>query len=151
MTLLRYFQDTIGMRTYLETIVADDEALRREKVDAALADGRAVFITRPLPGLADAHALDAVTGLIDVDGYWQALIRVGQPSSDLPDLPRSTGMEPVSGLQLLGYGVRQHGGHWQDWARLRLWWRAPAGLAEQFKVSARLLNGNGQVVAATDA
>jgi hypothetical protein len=151
MTLLRYFQDTAGLRPDLETIAADDETLRREKIDEALADGRAVFITRPLPGVGDAYALDAVTGLIDVDGHWQALIRVGQPSADLPDLPRPTGLEPVPGLQLLGYGVRQHGDHWQEWARLRLWWRAPEGLAEPFKVSARLVNSDSQLVAATDA
>ncbi len=151
MTLLRYFQDTAGLRADLETIAADDEALRRERIDEALAQGRAVFITRPLPGLAEAYALDAVTGLIDVGGHWQALIHVSLPSTDLPDLPRAVNQELVPGLDLLGYGVRQHGGHWQDWARLRLWWRAPEGLAEPFKVSARLVNSDGQVVAAADA
>jgi hypothetical protein len=151
MTLLRYFQDTAGMRPDLETIAADDEALRREKVDAALGGGRAVFITRPLPGLAEEHALDAVTGIIDVGGHLETLIRVGQPSSQASELPRPTDHEPVPGLQLLGYGVRQHGGHWQEWARLRLWWQAPAGLAEPFKVSVRLVDVDGQVVAATDA
>jgi hypothetical protein len=151
MTLLRYFQDTADLRPDLETIAADDEMLRRERIDEALAEGRSVFITRPLPGLADAYALDAVTGLIDVGGHWQALIRVGQPSTDLPDLPRAVNQEPIPGLELLGYGVRQHGGHWQDWARLRLWWRSPEGLSEPFKVSARLVNSDGLAVAATDA
>lgn len=151
MTLLRYFQDTAGIRADLETIAADDETLRREKVDAALAAGRAVFVTRPLPGLAEAYALDAVIGLIDVGGHLQTLIRVDEPSGEVPELPRPVDQEPVPGLQLLGYGVREHGGHGQDWARLRLWWRAPEGLEEPFKVSARLVNVDGQVVAATDA
>jgi len=151
MTLLRYFQDTEGLRPDLQTVAADDEALRRQEVEAALAGDGAVFITRPLPGLPESYALDAVTGLIDVGGHWQTLIRVGQPSAEAPQIPRPTGEEPLPGLQLLGYGVRQHGGHWQEWARLRLWWRAPGGLAEQFKVSARLLNSNGLVVAAADA
>jgi len=151
MTLLRYFQDTDGIRPDLETIAADGEALRREKVDEAMAKGRAVFITRPLSGLADAYALDAVTGLIDVGGHLEALIRVGQPSDEVPELPRPTNQELIPGLHLLGYGVRQHGGHWQEWARLRLWWQAPQGLAEPFKVSARLVNVDGQVVAVTDA
>ncbi len=150
MTLLRYFQDTAGLRPDLQTIAADDEALRRERVDAALADGRAVFITRPLSGLADAYALDAVTGLIDVGGHLETLIRVGPPSSEVPELPRPTNQELIPGLHLLGYGVRQHGGHWQEWARLRLWWQAPQGLAEPFKVSARLVNVDGQLVAVTD-
>ena len=151
MTLLRYFQETASLRPDLATIAADDEILRRRSVEAALAEGRAVFITRPLPGLAEAHALDAVTGLIDVGGHWQTLIRVGQPSGDVPELPRPVNQEPVPGLELLGYGMRQHGGHWQEWARLQLWWRAPQGLAEPFKVSARLINSDGQMVAVTDA
>ena len=151
MTLLRTFQGTAGIRPDLETIAADDEALRRESIEAALADGRTVFITRPLPGLAEAYALDAVTGLIDVGGHLETLIQVGQPSIEVPDLPRPVNQEPVPGLKLLGYGVRQHGAHWQEWARLRLWWRAPEGLEEPFKVSARLINVDGQEVAATDS
>jgi len=150
MTLLRYFQDTEGLRPDLHTVVADDQTLRQQEVESALARGGAVLITRPLPGLAGSHTLDAATGPIDVGGYWQTLIRVGQPSDEVPEIPRPTDRELLPGLQLLGYGVRQHGGHWQEWARLRLWWRAPAGLAEPFKVSARLLNGDGLVVAATD-
>jgi hypothetical protein len=151
MTLLRYFQDTAGLRPDLETIAADDEPLRRERIEAALAGGHTVFVTRPLPGLAEAYALDAVTGLIDVGGHLETLIQVGQPSDKVPDLPRPVNQEPVPGLELLGYGVRQHGARWQEWARLRLWWRAPQALDEPFKVSARLVNVEGQEAAATDA
>jgi hypothetical protein len=151
MTLLRYSQDTAGMRPDVETVVADGEPLRRERVEAALADGRTAFITRPLPGLAETHALDAITGLIDVGGHLETLIRVGPPSDEVPEVPRPIDQQPVPGLQLLGYGVHQHGAHWQEWARLRLWWRAPQGLEEPFKVSARLVNVDGQEVAATDA
>ena len=68
MTLMRYFQETANLRADVETIRADDEAARRAAVDAALAEGRTVFITGPLPGLGDDYTLDAVTGLIDVDG-----------------------------------------------------------------------------------
>ncbi len=151
MTLLRYFQDTTGRRADVETIRADVEAARQEAVDAALAGGRAVFITRPLPGLTDAYALDAVIGLIDLPGDLETLIRVGEPSDEVPDLPRSTDLEPVPGLRLLGYGVREHQGHWQAWARLRLWWRAPQGLEEPLKISARLVDSEGTLVAAADA
>ncbi|MEJ2733791.1 MAG: DUF2723 domain-containing protein [Anaerolineae bacterium] len=151
MTLLRTFQDTAGLRTDLETIAADDEAARRAAVEATLAEGGAVYITRPLPGLWDDHALGAVIGLIDVAGDWQTLIRVGDPIYDTPELPNRVSAQPVPGLQLLGYGVLQHGGHWQTWARLRLWWQAPGGLAEPFKVSARLVDAGGRTVAATDA
>ncbi len=150
-TLFRTFQDTAGQRTDLETIAADDEADRRAAVEAALAEGGAVYITRPLPGIADEHALGAVIGLIDVAGDWQTLIRVSEPVYDEVELPNRAGVEPVPGLQLLGYGVHEHGVHWQTWARLRLWWRTPEGLAEPFKVSARLVDVGGRTVAAIDA
>jgi hypothetical protein len=151
MTLLRYFQDTVGLRPDVETVAADDEAARRAAVEAALEEGRAVYVTRPLPGLLDSHALGAVTGLIDVNGDTEALLRVGEPGYEVSGFPYPAGQEPVPGLQLLGYGVHEHRGHWQSWARLRLWWRAPDGLAEPFKVSARLTDADGHVVAVTDA
>lgn len=150
MTLLRTFQDTTGLRRDLVTIAADDEATRRAAVEAALAEGGAVYVTRPLPGLADEHALGGVIGLIDVADDWQTLIRVADPVYDAPELPNRISAQPLPGLKLLGYGVHEHGGHWQAWTRLRLWWQAPEGLSEQFKVSARLVDANGQTVAATD-
>ncbi len=151
MTLLRYFQDTTGRRTDLETIAADDEVARRDAVEGALDRGQAVYITRPLPGLSDELALGATVGLIDVAEDLETLIHVGSPTYEIPDLPHRTLQTPVPGLQLLGYGLHEHQAHWQAWARLRLWWRAPEGLHEQLKVSARLVDANGQVVAATDA
>ena len=151
MTLFRTFQDTAGLRTDLTTIAADDEAARRAAVEAALAEGGAVYVTRPLPGLSDDSALNAVIGLIDVAGDWQTLIRVSDPNYDTPELPNRISAQPLPGLQLLGYGVHEHGEHWQAWARLRLWWQAPEGLTEPFKVSARLMDARGRTVAATDA
>jgi hypothetical protein len=151
MTLLRYFQETVGRRADVETVAADLETDRREAVEAALAQGRAVFVTRPLPGLAGDHSLSAVTGLIDVAGHWETLIRVGEPSYEEPSLPRPSGEEVLPGVRLLGYGMREHQAHWQAWARLRLWWQAPEGVAEPLKVSARLVDAQGSVVAFIDA
>jgi hypothetical protein len=76
---------------------------------------------------------------------------VGAPEDEAPAIPRPVSAEPVPGMELLGYGVYQHTGHWQAWARLRLWWRAPAGLDVPLKISARLLEPGGQVVAVADA
>jgi hypothetical protein len=151
MTLLEYFQDTTHLSTNVETVRADEETARRAAVESALAEGRAVFLTGPLPGLSDAYTLDAVTGLIDVDGHLETLIRVSDWGDESPTLPRPTDLEPVPGLELLGYGLREHHGHRQGWARLRLWWRAPRGLAVPLKISARLVDSNDQVVAAIDA
>lgn len=151
MTLLRYFQHTAGLRPDLETLVADDEPARRRAVQNALGQGGSVYITRPLPGLADDHSLSAVTGLIDVAGDLETLIRVGEPGYEVPDVPHSTNLELVPGLSLVGDGLHEHRGHWQAWARLRLWWQATRELPESLKVSARLLDGDNRVVAAADA
>jgi len=151
MTLLRYFQETVGLRPDIETLAADDEAARHRAVQAALERGSAVYITRPLPGLGEDYSLSAVIGMIDVAGELQTLMRVDSPEYDVPDLPRSVDETPLTGLELLGYGVRQHVGHWQAWARLKLWWRAPQGLDEPLRISARLQDGRGLTVAATDA
>jgi hypothetical protein len=151
MTLLRYFQHTQGKRPDIETVAAYEEEERLRAVKQALDAGRSVFVTRSLSGLADEYSLGAVTGLIDVAGEPQALVRVGQPLYEIPELPRSVDQEVAPGLNLLGYGLLEHGGHWQSWARLRLWWMAPDGFAAPFQVSARLLDVNGQQVAATDA
>lgn len=152
-TLLRYLQETSGRRPDVNTVAADAESARREAVAAALAGGESAFLTRLLPGLGDDHTLDAVVGLIDIDEPLgaPALIRVDGPDPALSDLPRPVGLEPMPGLDLLGYGVHQHGDHWRVWARLRLWWRAPAGLEEPLKISSRLLDAGGQQVAAVDA
>ncbi len=149
MTLLEYWQDTTGLRADVETVRADDEAARRAAVEAALAAGRAVFLTRPLPGLEREQPLDAVTGVIDVLGNPETLLRVAAPEDKDP--PRPTALEPMPGLRLLGYGLRPHAAHWQRWLRLRLWWQAPQVLDAPFKVSARLLDAQGRTVAAADA
>jgi hypothetical protein len=151
MTLLEYFQDATHLRADVETVRADDEAARRAAVDAALAEGRAVFLTGPLPGLSDAYTLDSLTGLIDVDGHLETLIRVSELGDESPTPPRPTDLKLAPGLKLLGYGLREHHGHWLGWARLRLWWRAPQGLATPLKISARLVDAVGRTVAATDA
>ncbi len=151
MTLLRYFQETTGRRSDIETVWADDEDARREAVENALARGRAVYLTRPLPGLTGEHTLDAVIGLVDVMGHQETLIRVDGPPDELPDSSSPIRLSPVRGLRLLGYDLRQRQDHWQAWVRLRLWWRAPQGLGERLKVSARLVEAGGRVIGAADA
>jgi hypothetical protein len=153
MTLLRYFQDTTGLRRDVRTIVADDEEARLRTVETELAAGRAVFITRPLPGLSDTYGLDASIGLIDLDDDMETLIRVGPPDFQVPELPNPIEGVQSGGVQLLGYELFEHQAHWQAWLRLRLWWQAArdGGRPAPFKVSARLLDAHDHVVAATDA
>jgi hypothetical protein len=89
-------------------------------------------------------------GTIDVAGDLETLIRVADPYYEPPALPRELNLSLAPGLELLGYGVREHHGQWEAWARLRLWWRAQEGLEDPFKVSARLVNVSSQSLAASD-
>jgi hypothetical protein len=156
MNLLRYLQETTGLRDDIETVAVDYDPVRRQQVEDALAQGREVYITHPLPELAESYALDAVIGVIrlnDVPGEPQTLIRVGHPEYEVPNVPRAADVVVLPGLRLVGYGVHEHRAHWQAWARLQLWWRAMEGLEEhgRLKVSARLLDASGQTVATVDA
>jgi hypothetical protein len=151
MTLLRYFQDTEGLRPDIETFAADDEQERLAAVEEAFARGRSVFITRSVPHLDERWSLGAVLGLMRVTRDQHALVSAGEPAYEEPSLPRRTDLELAPGLHLLGYGVHEHDDHWQKWARLRFWWTSPSGLAEPLKVSARLLDGDGNLISASDA
>ncbi|MBN1136244.1 MAG: hypothetical protein JXM73_06650, partial [Anaerolineae bacterium] len=150
MTLLRYIQ-VQELRRDIKTVVADAEAARREKVEGALAQGRTVYLTRPLPGLEADYSLSAVIGLIDVAGNVETLVRVARPASEMPAMPFPVEVRPVEGLRLLGYGVKERRAHDRAWAELALWWRTPRGLGQRFKISARLVNADGVTVAAVDA
>jgi hypothetical protein len=151
MTLLRTFQEVAGLRPDIATVVQDDPAARLEAVESALAAGRAVHITGSLPGVTANHSLSAVVGSAEVAGNTETLVRVGDPQHEASSLPNPTHLEPVTGLQLLGYDVSERRDHWQDWVRLRLWWRAPAGLGRPLKVSARLVDSAGQPAGSRDA
>jgi hypothetical protein len=81
----------------------------------------------------------------------ETLLHVAAPTFELPAAAQATDQEPVPGLHLRGYDLYEHYGHWQGWLRLKAWWQAPDGMRSPFKVSARLLNTDGQVVTVTDA
>ena len=65
-TLVRYFRDVLGQRPDVEVVAADAEAARFAAVDAALAAGKPVYLTRDLPGAAGRYSLDAAGPLIAV-------------------------------------------------------------------------------------
>ncbi len=151
MTLLRYFQETQGLAPGLHTIVADDPAARLAAVEAEAARGRTVYVTRSLEGLSERYSLSAVAGAIDMAGQAEALVRVGEPQRDTAGIPNPMSLEVAPGIELLGYSLEEHGAHGQGWVTLRLWWRAPQGVQQPLKVSARLVDAQGEVTAAVDA
>jgi hypothetical protein len=66
MSLVRYLQETQGLRPDVETIAADKEAERFQAIDAAMQRGRTVFLTRPLAGIEKQASLTSVGPLIEL-------------------------------------------------------------------------------------
>jgi len=95
-TLVRYFQWTQGLRPDLVTVPADSEEVRLAAVAEQLAAGRAVYITRPLPGAAERWHLSSVGPLVRV--------RPG-PVTELPVTQYPAGVQYAPGVRLLGYDL----------------------------------------------
>lgn len=137
-TLVRYFRDVLGERPDLQTTRADDEGARMAAVDAALRAGETVYLTRDLPGIAQRFSLDAAGPLIRISPKAQ------------PAAAPSGGQALGLGVTLLDAQVAALPGH-ERGARFALTWTASQPVAEELKVSARLLDAAGEVVASEDA
>ncbi|MCB0172057.1 MAG: hypothetical protein KDJ97_16025, partial [Anaerolineae bacterium] len=100
--------------------------------------------TRELAGLADRYSLSAVGPLIQVHS---------QPMTSLPSQPHQFNQAVTPEITLLSYDVTRtpHTGPGPAPVRLTLSWGVDAPITAGLKVSARLLDAAGQVVAVTDA
>ena len=141
MTLLRYFQRVEGLRPDVVTVAADAEEARHAAIAAALAAGKAVYITRPLAGAPERYSLAAVGPLVRVWPKGQAR---------LPEPPHPLVLPFTEAVELGGYGVEVRQTHAGLLVRLMLYWRVAAPVGDDLKVSARLLDGMGKVVVARD-
>lgn len=159
MTLLRYFQQTQGLRPEMLTLAADDEKERLAAVERLVEEGHTVYLTRPLPGAAERWSLASLGPLIRVRP---------EPLREMPPGVRPVGAEMAPGLRLAGYELQKieptAGDRWRladlfpgakagtgaVHLRLTLYWQAQAEVAAGYKVSARLVRG-GEQVAQSDA
>lgn len=141
-TLLRYMQLDRGLQPDLHLLDADAESARLAAVAAQLAAGRAVYLTRELPGLPQQYSLRAVGPLVQVLRPEQATQPAQLPAVDLPfgDAVRLTGFRfapvPATGA---------------TWLRLEAAWHVLAPVSEELKVAVRLLQPDGSVLASIDA
>lgn len=144
MTLVRYFQQTENQRSDIATVVADQEADRLAAVERLIDARKSVYLTRELAGLADRYSLSAVGPLIQVHP---------QPVTTPPNQPHQLNQAVTPEITLLSYDVTRtpHTGTGPAPVRLTLVWRVDAPIAADLKVSARLLDAAGQVVAVADA
>ncbi len=154
MSLLRYFQETQGYRPDLLPVPADTELQRLQATRAQVASGRAVYLTRPSPGMEQEYSLASFGPLIKV-----------QPSPQFqpphPQFPRPVDFEGK--LQLLGYDldyelVAQHrrprnpavGVVAGKKFRVTLYWQTPRKLDQNYQVSLRLVSPQGLLVGQRD-
>jgi hypothetical protein len=144
MTLLRYFQQTEGLRPTLEPIAADAEAERLAVVARLLAEHRPVYLTRDLPGAAQRWSLAAVGPLIRVNPT---------PVTALPPEATPANLPAAPDITLAGYAVERvpHTGPGPAPLRLTAYWQPAAPIPADWKVSARLLAADGTPAAVVDA
>ncbi len=136
-TLVRYFRDVLGQRADLRVTPADAEPARYAAIEAALAAGRPVYLTRDLPGAAARYSLDAAGPLIAVSP------KVA-PGAAPAGQPIGAGVILVAGQA----DVRETRAGRS--VRVALIWSAAAPVQEELKVSARLVDAAGRVVAQGD-
>jgi hypothetical protein len=136
-TLVRYFRDVLGQRPDIEVVPADAEAARYAAVDAALAAGMPAYLTRDLPGAAGRYSLDAAGPLIAV-------------SPKATPGPAPVGQPVGAGIVLKDVRTEVRRPHAGPVVRLTLTWAAAQPISDELKVSARLADAAGQVVAQDD-
>jgi hypothetical protein len=142
-TLVRYLQEVEGLRPDLLLVPADQEADRMMNVARLLDEGRTVYLTRELPGAPEQWSLSAVGPLVRV---------VPQPAQEPPDSTFHVGSTVIPEITLHGYDISQPPiQNGPAPVRLTLIWQAQAPITRELKVSARLVNSDGQPVAQADA
>jgi hypothetical protein len=142
MTLLRYFQETKGLRRDIVSVTADDEERRIAVVEELLKMGRGVYLTRELAGAPERWSMGAVGPLVRV---------LPEPVLELPEVETVVEMEVTPEIGLYGYTFSQPPSHRAlGPLRLTLVWHAVAPLSQELKVSARLVGPDEEIVAQSD-
>ncbi len=142
MTLLNYFQQTEGLRPELTTIPADREDERLAVVEAQMEAGHPVYLTRSLSGVTEEYHLSSLG----------PLIRVRERPAVIPDTPSHALAAPFGeSILLSGHDARLRDTQLGQSLRLTLYWQALAETEEDYKVSLRLLDGEGHLGGVEDA
>jgi hypothetical protein len=141
-TLLHYFQLTEGLRSDIVTVAADGEQDRRAAVTAAVQQGQAVYLTRPLPGISELFNLSAVGPLIRVQKR-PGVIDV------TPDF--ASNLYLTDSIHLLGYNQAYLDQHSRTTLRLTFFWEVSSSIPASYKFSVRVFNPDGNLVGQTDA
>ena len=147
-TLMRYFQTTQGIRPDVETIAADREDARLAALEQALRRNRAAYLTRPLRGAPEKHALSSVGPLIRVQP---------KPITSAPPLPRPFDAD-FGAVRLVGYDIKtsfdaiprsQHAENGKV-LRVTLYWQVEETMPNDALVSLKILRADQRILGQTD-
>jgi hypothetical protein len=166
MSLLRYFQETEGLRTDLVLVPADQEQDRLDAVDRAAKAGSPVYLTRPLSGVETRQSLASFGPLIKV---------LPAPLAQPPAIRFPRLVDFGGQASLLGYALNEAPGafptafqrtgssrQWQEPQRpangveagkrlgVTLYWQATKKMDENAKISLRLMDASGRQVTQQD-
>lgn len=150
MTLLRYVQETQGLRPDIEPVAADTDEARLAAVAQLLAEGRPVYLTRPLAGLERNRPQSALG----------PLIAVGDAAAPQASPQTQTAVRFGNDITLLGYSVSglasalrpapASGAAPDAYAggrmRVTLFWRAERSISTDYRVTVRLVTPTGRLL-----
>ncbi|NLE76835.1 MAG: DUF2723 domain-containing protein, partial [Chloroflexi bacterium] len=144
-TLVRYFQQAVGLGRELHTVAADAEPDRLAAIDAALEAGQSVYLTRELP-CREAFTLCAPARYsLRAVGPLVRVYPKGQGPTIVPPQRLDAPLGPA--VRLDGYEIATRQWHGAPVVRATLYWGVQQPPPANYKVSARLLDGAGQTLA----
>ena len=141
MTLLRYFQQTEGVRPDVKTTAADREDERLAAIAAGVKTAHPTYTTRPVLDLAERFSLSAEGPLIRV---WPA----GGIPGDGPGGQAASQLTPE--VALVAWDATSREPRSGPSVRLGLRWQVGNTPPADFKISARVLTPDGEILSQID-
>ncbi len=141
MTLLRYFQETRGIRLDVQTIAADKEDARLAAIADALKQNHSVYLTRPLKGASEKYSLASLGPLIRVQPKPTTVApRISHPLNKDFGAMRLIGYDPDT-ARLTAIPNLWHAENGK-FLRLTLYWQVDENIDADAMVSVKVLRSD---------
>ncbi len=141
-TALRYMQAAAGLGRNAQPVIADTPTARQAAVEAAIAQGYPTYITQEIEEIADRYSFSG-------EG---PLVRVWPRGTAQPGTPRTQVAQAFADgtLQLDGYDLDRLDEAGGPAVRVALYWRPTTLLPRIYKLSLRVVDKSGAIVAWPD-
>lgn len=140
MTALLYMQVAEGLGLNATPITANDPTERRAVVEAKMAEGVPLYLTRELEGISDLYTFSGEAGLIRVWPRGESQIDLPQAAATQPGLPL---LLDENRVQIEGYQLRPIEGLHEEALELTLYWRVLSPTDKTLKLSLRVVDAEG--------